>query len=358
MSTTKRSQRTGVIQRLFDEPYRFDFFQAVWTLERWLIQHGVAREDVLAGRLHFQNSISMNFSAAHIEAIQVDAFAVTESQPEFEAALLRTLQDGDLKRIVIRPSFIGLLGCYGVLPAHYSDRVAAQLHADKEEGVRAFLDIYSSRLVALYYQSWAKCRLELAGEDEQERLHPLLMALSGADGPRQDAALPGKAAAFYAAPFGQRPCSAATIQSVLQEYFCVPVAVEAHRGYWHPLEPGLQMQLDGDNACLGERCILGPDTWRRDLRARVVLGPLPKAQYDHFSPGEDGALVLARMLSMFSVVALQFEICLILRASDVPQMRLGGDAENGGFQLGVDTFLEDGTAQHDRDELRYFIDAF
>jgi type VI secretion system protein ImpH len=53
MPTEKRRIEPPVIQRLFEEPYRFDYFQAVRILELWLRRRGVAQADVVNHFLRF-----------------------------------------------------------------------------------------------------------------------------------------------------------------------------------------------------------------------------------------------------------------------------------------------------------------
>ena len=57
MYATKRRFEPAVIERLFEEPYRFEYFQAVRMLELWLKRHGTAQQGLVANFLRFQNSI-------------------------------------------------------------------------------------------------------------------------------------------------------------------------------------------------------------------------------------------------------------------------------------------------------------
>lgn len=43
MQPAQRRVDSRVIERLLDEPYRFQFFQAVRVLERWFVERGGAR---------------------------------------------------------------------------------------------------------------------------------------------------------------------------------------------------------------------------------------------------------------------------------------------------------------------------
>ena len=64
MQTTKRRFEPSVIERLFAQPYRFQFFQAVRMLELWAKRNGVAHDTAVSGLLRFQNSVQLNFPAS------------------------------------------------------------------------------------------------------------------------------------------------------------------------------------------------------------------------------------------------------------------------------------------------------
>lgn len=340
MLTQKRQPEPGLIRALLDEPYRFDFMQAVRLLERWLERHGVPAEAALTDILRFENSTSLSFPASQIESLKL------ETAPG----------SGELEHIRLTPAFIGFLGVHGVLPWHYSERIAAYVHFDHDEGPRAFLDTFSGRLVALFYKAWRKYRLELPRTpNERNALLPLLLSLSGTPSNASETPVPAEAAAYYAAAFRQRPVSPFVMQQVLADYFDIPISLETNVGYWRPIEAESQAQLGGYNACLGVRCVLGARQWRRDLKVGLKLGPLDRTRYEQFLPSSSGAQDLNKMLSMFSVPGLQFDVSVALRAQDVYGVRLAPDRAGAGARLGLDAFMLTGDPQIDRCEVRYQI---
>ncbi|MBJ7310782.1 type VI secretion system baseplate subunit TssG [Rugamonas sp. CCM 8940] len=351
MPATQRKARLGVIEQLLKEPHRFNFFHAVRLLERLLIEQGVPADAALTEYLQFQNSTSLSFPASQIESLCADADG--GEHPATEAALLAALATGQLARIRITPSFIGLLGHSGLLPAHYTDRIAAAQQT--RPGASAFLDLFSNRMVALFYQAWRKHRPELpqpAGG--QHPLLPLLLSLSGAPPGRDAQPVSDRTAAYYTAAFRQRPVAAAVMEKVLADYLRVPVQVEPNLGLWYTLTPGQRCRLGGTNARLGVRAKIGSRCWRRDLQAGIRLGPLSKARFDHFLPGGEGAAALRKMLSMFELPTMQFEVRLVLRAADVRRAGLGRQGA-GRVRLGRDAFLLTGPADGDRDDTHYLI---
>ncbi|MBV6320457.1 type VI secretion system baseplate subunit TssG [Duganella violaceipulchra] len=350
MPTTKRRSSAGLVRQLLEEPHRFEFFQAVRIFERLLVSQGVPRNIVLTDYLQFRNSSSQNFPASQIEALDVEVTADCSGVTD-EGELLAALNQGQFNRICITPTFFGLLGNHGVLPSHYGERLAAYRKNENHDGAHAFLDIFSNRLVALFYQAWKKHRLELPCREQADALMPLLLSLSGS----KAQTLSDPVAAYYAAAFSQRPVSALMIERVLADYFKIPVSVQANTGRWHGLEKRHENRLGLANSQLDTGVILGARIWRRDLTATVRLGPLDKAQYDDFLAGGAGAVALRKVLAMFETPTLTYKIQLILRAEDVRGIQLSGSSSIQSARLGIDSFLLSSGACGERDDLYYLI---
>jgi len=64
MPTEKRRFEPAVIERLFAQPHRFEYFQVVRMLELWLKKNGVPHDGAVANFLRFQNSTSLSFPAS------------------------------------------------------------------------------------------------------------------------------------------------------------------------------------------------------------------------------------------------------------------------------------------------------
>ena len=345
MSTTKRHQPAGLIQQLLDQPHRFEFFQAVLLLERLLAERGLDPGTALTDFLRFRNSTSERFPASEIEALHLRGDTGARKRAT-EQELIAALDQGRLGCIAITPTFIGFLGNHGVLPNHYGERINSHQLVEKHDGAAEFLDIFSHRMVALFYQAWRKHRPELPGA--RDRLKSLLLSLGGG----QTQPVPDRVAAHYAAAFAHRPVSAAMVENVLNDYFRVPIRVVPHAGRWHALEPHLQSALGTRNCLLSAGAVLGASMWRRDLVVVIRLGPLDKRRYDDFLKDSAGAAALKNMLAMFETPTLRYEVQLVLRAADVQGITLSG---SDGARLGIDAFLATGPAERDRFDTRYLI---
>jgi type VI secretion system protein ImpH len=353
MRTTKRTNAAGIIQQLLDEPYRFEFFQAIKLIEKLLVEKGIPPAQVLTDYLRFRNSTRQGFPASQIEALDIETSADTAISAD-EACLISALERGELNRICITPAFFGLLGNHGALPSHYSDRIVAQLHTHKNSGAQAYFDLFSNRLVALFYQAWRKHRLELTSDKTgKPALMPILLSIAGS----KVHAVPDEVVAYYASAFAQRPVSALMIGRVLSDYLNVPIQVRSNVGRWEQLDACHETRLGVVNTTLSAGAMLGGRMWRRDLLVGIRIGPLDKAQYEDFLREGKGAEALRDILAMFDTPTLRYEIQLVLRASEVKGITLGGDTGAEPARLGVDAFLVTGGAESDRDDIRYTLGA-
>jgi type VI secretion system protein ImpH len=359
MYATKRRFEPAVIERLFKEPYRFEYFQAVRMLELWLRRRGMPEQGMLPNFLRFQNSLSLAFPPSQLEAVHTEPRGLASDTGSLGAAL----QSATLRYARITPAFMGLLGGSGVLPAHYTERIAEHEQYQKDEGPRAFLDTFSNRSLALFYEAWRKYRLgfkyQVSGNDS---FLPLLLALAGLGSSSLRERLSGdrhgkvldESIAYFAAAMRHRPTSAVQLARVLSEYFGQPVRAEQFIGNWYGVPPEQQTTLGSEQAVLGAGAMAGARVWQRNLRLRVVVGPLDYASFNALLPGGLAARALKSMLTMLTSVSLEYEVELVLRAADVRATVLEEGRAN---QLGWDTWLVAGAQEQDRNDVRYLVHA-
>jgi type VI secretion system protein ImpH len=394
MPAPQRRHATSVIEQLLREPQQFGFFQAVRLLDRWM---GASSPDGQGlSKLNFRNSLSLAFPASEIESVKVHwqswvdgegvpvggAKAIPASEPSALEKMLDAVEPealpqhaAQIDRIDMTPAFMGLLGVSGTLPLFYTEMMAQRELYQKDYAARAFMDVFSHRSVSLFYQAWRKHRLPIQYEaDRQNKFLPLVLSLAGVGqkGLRnrlggERGAVADEALAFYAGALQQRTLSVKQLQQVLQDYLRVPVAIEQFVGRWYQLPDagkfflGVTARQGGAmgslNGVLGKSAMLGERVWQRDLRMRVVLGPLNHAKFRRFLPGGKGADALKELITMLSGVSLEYEINLQLRRDDVEGCKLDSQRPATAARLGWDTFLQTKPANEDRSDVRYDIHA-
>lgn len=338
MQTKKRIAESGVVQHLLAEPYRYQFVQAVRILLCWLRRQDVSHTQAFSQVLRFKNSLSMCFPASEIERLTLD----------------------DNEQVTLVPAFMRFLGVGGTLPLHHSERIAADRLSSKDAGVSAFLDVFSHRMLTLYYQAWEKYRLESTLQTQTTDVQlPLLMALAGV----QRHALPSSGetdavtqdvAAWYAGLLRCRPVSAQAIAPVLAEYCGVPIALQQFVGSWDYLEKNRRSLLGSVNFTLARGATLGLRLWRHDRRVCLHIGPLDPAGLQRFLPRSAGAAALAKMLALFGVPDLQYEVRLILSPPCITPLLLSANpAERR--RLGWTTFLQTAQGKVRGAQVRYLL---
>jgi type VI secretion system protein ImpH len=355
MQTAQRRIDPGVVEQLLDEPYRFEFFQAVRVLEKWFGQDASARPgDVVAQRMTFRTTLSLAFPPSEIHsALPYDEDGnALKDKPQRTAALV----DDAIGKIDLVPAFFGLLGAQGALPLNYTEQLANREQSTRDRAAREFFDVFSNRATALFYAAWKKYRLPFHYElDRDERYLPLLLSLAGvgdaetrASLQRGEGAMFDEAIAGHALAARHRPMSAAYLQCNLSEYFKVPVRVDQFVGKWYDVPRDQLTVLGSVNATLGATALAGARVWQRDMRVRLVIGPLKKQDYEAFLPGAERASALERMLTLLAGITLEYEVKLVLRREDVGPSVLGK-----GSRLGWDAFLCTHEVTEDRSDARY-----
>jgi type VI secretion system protein ImpH len=344
-------QRRTVVQHLLDEPWRFDFFQAVRLLLAWLEEQGIAPERALIDHVLFENDLSLSFAPAQIAALDAGAGPLAT-----EAGIAEALLADDALQIRITPAFMGLLGAGGTLPHHYTERIGGYLAATKDAAPRAFFDMFSNRAVAQFYTAWCKHRVEHAGGAGTDRFLPLLLGVAGfppGAGSTDTATIADETIAQYAGVTVQRPVPPDVLSRILADYFDVPVALDESVGAWIGLHEQEQCAIGKRNAVLGYDTMLGDRSWRPDLHARIRIGPLSRTAFDGFLPHGERARALEQLLRLFGTPTVCYEIRLVLEAAAIQPVCLSGATPSA--RLGQDSFLVVGSEANDRSDMFYRI---
>lgn len=330
MQTAQRIRKPGLIGRLFGEPWRFEFMPAVTLLLRWLGSRNVPHDEALTQVVRFENSLSLGFPTAEVESLQV-------------------VERDRGMRVALTPACFGLLGTAGTLPLHDTDR-CAHAAAEGNPAPRAYLDMYSTRMVAQLWQAWAKPRLELApvaeGRDTSAHILTILGGKWDVKGEN------GEITPWYAGLLRARPVSAAALQQIIACELDLPVTVDSLAGFWDVVPPEQQFIL-GDERCLLGDLVLGTEVWRVDRRLRIVIGPLSRPDFYRMLPDGPGAKLLHDLLILATPeLQLEFEVCLLPGPDCIRPWILSDDPDEM-CRLGEDTFLL-GEAET-QPEIRYLL---
>ena len=311
--------------RLFDEPWCFQFFQAVRLLER--MQPG--RSPV--GRYANPGDEAVRFRAHPTLA--------------FPASQIAGLEDRESGPPVMDINFFGLVGPIGALPTFMTELVIARNRA-RDHTLAAFLDIFNHRLTSFFYQAWEKYHFPVAYErDQDDAVTSALMSLAGFGLPtlRNRQSVSDGAFIYYGGIYGLAPRSAAALEAVVGDYFDVPVEIVPFIGAWRSLEVDDQCQFDDgpvdESTMLGLGAVVGDEVWDQQSRVRIRLGPLSSERYSEFLPTGTAWKQLQDLTRTFYGNDLEFEVQLILKRDDVPTLELLNPDE-GALRLGWHTWLK------------------
>jgi type VI secretion system protein ImpH len=355
MAATSRRSHAALIEALRADPKRFDFIQAVRLLER-------ACESTADETAEHAGALIGSDGDPRREALRLRA-VLDLAFPETEVAGFD--DKGGKPELTVSP--MGLFGVSGILPGHYS-RIVLETCRDNNMALRDFLDLFNHRALSLFVRAAQKYRLPLAFERARTRggdaFSAALLALVGMRGAALEGrqAIPDQTLIYYAGHFARRFRSADALRQMLSEFFDRPVGIVQFQGHWANLLTGEQTQIGGRRedlqryATLGVSAVLGTRVWDVQGSFRITLGPLDYTQFRGFMPGAPDMAQLASLTRTYVGPALNFDVQLTLKGSEVPALALSGERETGP-RLGWNTWLPTRGARGDASDAIFQVEG-
>ncbi|MFH1350720.1 MAG: type VI secretion system baseplate subunit TssG [Pseudomonadota bacterium] len=308
---------------LFEEAYRFDFYQAVRLLE-WLHQGKVSvgeGPDPEKEAVHFKSSVTMEFPANEISEV---------SPPP-----------GEEKTPEMKVNFMGLAGPQGPLPLPYTELILERVWR-KDTALRDFLDIFNHRLVSLLYRIRKTHRIGLdLRSPEKGHFAKYLFSLIGlgTNGLRGRMKVRDRALLYYTEFLMQQPRSMIGLELILSHYLGVEIKGLQLRGQWHYLEEDQTtfIGLSGQNQILDGSAVLGIRIWDQQSKFEIHVGPLGLSVFLDLLPIGDRFTPLCQLTLFYVGDGLFFDVILILKGDEVPESRLGAER---GPRLGWTSWLK------------------
>lgn len=325
MATKDRRADSPLTQVLVDEPYRFDFFQAVQLLEQIDPErHAVGYDgDPRLDAARFRTRASMLFPPSQIYNIKYNGAEVEAGPPEVTVA------------------FMGLIGPSGVLPQHVTELVAERARYG-DTAVWEFFDIFNHRMISLFYRAWKKHHLNAAYQHEplDDVTQYLFDTIGmGTEGLRGHLSVPDRAMLLYGGLIAQRPHSAGIVAGILGDYFDVLVSVEQFAGQWLELEEQDRSYLGTANNQLGVNAIAGKRFWDNQSKFRTTFGPLTFEKFKEFLPVGSAFRPASELVRFLAGIEFDFDFKLVLEANEVPDCVLT-TRTNATPMLGWTTWLK------------------
>lgn len=312
-------------QILLDEPYRFEFFQAVRLLEkvrperRAVGRNAMPHEEVV----RFRSRVALDFPASEVHEINEAVDAKTGSE-----------------RLEMQVNFMGMVGVSGILPQPYTDLVLDRIR-HRDTAMWSFLDIFTHRAVSMFYRAWRKYRFPVGYERGNDEFTAYLYDLVGlgTKGLRGRMSLADESLLPYAGLIAQRPHSTNALENVLSDYFGTTARVRQFFGQWLALDSADYTRLGNQNSILGESSIAGTRIWEQQSKFRVRLGPLDFKQFQEFLPNGSAYEPLRSIIRFMVGLEFDFDVQLLLKAQQVPSTILTTRAQRKPM-LGWTSFLK------------------
>ncbi|MEP6848463.1 MAG: type VI secretion system baseplate subunit TssG [Acidobacteriota bacterium] len=334
--------RKPLNQQLFDEPYGFEFFQAVRLLEKAFPERRPVGREALPNQevVRFRSRISLDFPPSEVYEIKETVDPQTEET-----------------RTEMIVTFMGMVGVSGILPTHYTELVLDRIR-QRDTAMWAFLDIFTHRAVSMFYRAWGKYRFPIGYEHGNDDFTSYLFDIGGLGtaGIRGKMGVEDESLLPYAGLIAQKPHSTNAIQNVLSDYFRVPVAILQFFGQWLELDSADFTKLGVDNSLLGSSAIIGTRIWDQQSKFRVKLGPLKFENFQAFLPNGSARKALQSIAKLMVGNEFDFDMQLCLMAKQVPGLVLTTRAMRKPM-LGWTTWLKTKPFENDDEQLVLGVDG-
>jgi type VI secretion system protein ImpH len=320
-------------QDFFDEPQRFEFFQAVRLLERIFPERAAVGRDYLPTKevVRFRTRPSLEFPASQIYDLQ-------EVNEEFS----------NERKMEMFVNFFGMLGANGVLPPHYTELIIERARY-RDTALWNFLDLFTHRSVSLFYRAWEKYRFPVSFERGEDDFTNFLLDFLGLGtrGLREQLDFPAESLIPYAGLASNKPRSVSAIQQTLADYFGVKIEIEQFSGQWLTLDAESITMLGAANSSLGVSTVAGSRVFDNQSKFRVRVGAVGFERFKAFLPNGSAYKAATGMIKFLAGDEYDFDLQLILLAKEVPGTVLTTRAKRRPM-LGWSSFLK--TQKFTRDD--------
>ena len=332
MDAEARAKTYTLINRLYEQPYAFNFFMATRRLEcahPHLPRTGHSRSPT-ADPIRFCQNPSLAFAPSTLEKLEFG-------------------KEGRPPRLFV--NFMGLLGPNGPMPLQLTAYARERQHLHRDSTLARFLDVFHHRMISLFYRAWAcsqqAVNYERGGDD---RFAVYIGSFFGVAMPsfRARDAVSDVAKLHYSGRLACQTKHAEGLEQLCQDYFRIEVNVEEFVGQWIDIPPDCLCRLGETprTGSLGYTAICGSRMWDCQQKFRLRFGAMTLVDYERMLPGGNSLGRLIAWVRNYIGDELSWDLRLVLKKEEVPQIRMG---QYG--RLGWTTWLQSKPFEHDADDL-------
>ena len=369
MASPGRRSPRHLVREIREKAPNFRFFQAVRLLALGALgKNDEQNRPAIPSSLRFTSPLTLSFPASEIAAIQERPDTPAERQNAADAETpndqgdAQAVQVAREKPLDLTINFMGMTGPSGVLPIAYTELLIDRRHQFRDTTAHRFLDLFTHRAVSLFYQAWRKHRFYLPYEAgnvdgfSRNLLDIVGVGLRNLQSRLSDsgAGIPDRFLIHYAGLLSQKPMSATNLAALVRGFFGVEAQLESFVGQWMTLPTDEQSALDGRPCLLGQTTFLGERLWDRQTKVCVKIGPLNRARFDEFMPGQPGLAALRELIQFSVGLTLDCDVALILKREDIP-LPILVTSQNHAPRLGYSLWLNSEQPTRDAEDVRFSL---
>lgn len=256
----------------------------------------------------------------------------------FPGSDLSTLDRSDSGQFTLTTKFLGFSGSQSPLPGYYLDRMARE-SAQNEEGLKAFLDLFSHRWTQFAYHAWRKYRYYICFRNGgTDSFSQRMYALVGLGNPsvRDRLAINHSKMLAYAGILATLGRSPDVVSNLVSHCFdLADVSIENWQLRKVAVDPAQQNRLGVHNpkrktagyvpgrSVIGVNFTLGARVPDRSGKFLLRIGNLTMARYLSFLPEGENHQALIMFVSFLLRDQFAWDLQLSLAPEQAKGMRLG-----------------------------------
>jgi type VI secretion system protein ImpH len=322
---------SGLPAKLIAEAHQFDFFQAIWILERLFGGDSGQTSGPSDSRIRIRPHSAQIFPPSDVRSVEL-----TE------------------RGALVTATFMGLYGIGSPMPDGFDGDIAKE--TEESEGLRDFLDIFNNRLYWYFYRAWRRHHLGHDMEHASNHRSAAFLGLAGVgtkgSGAYGDGDAPFMRVAAFSGYLGGVVRNAEGLASIISEMLGLP-GIRVLENVPRRVAIGNRPKLGGSDRSpmrLGKTSTIGATVFDVSGKFRIVVGPVSLAEYSELLPGHRDALRLASVVALYAPDNLDYDVELLLDVGQVPALSLGDST----LRLGRNTWLGRPSGKVVAEVVRYY----
>ncbi len=311
MARTNRQSRPTIKDLLINEPYRFEFHQAIKLLE---YLHPKAAP--FGETIRLEQEVTRVKSRVYFESLSSDIYSLEHAVEETPDSHIPP---------VLNVNFMGIAGIQGPLPYPYSEMIIQRMRHE-DSSLKDFLDIFNHRLISILHRTRKQYLISLntKSPEKTEIAKGLISFLGiGQKALRERLHVVDRSLLDYAGLVWAKPHSGGGLEKIIKGYFKISTHIEYCVGKWReiPKEQRTHIGTFGQWQTLGGGAVLGIRVWDQQNHFNFHLLNLNTSDLDAFLPYGKKYKQLTDLVHFYA--GPQFNFTLIYSPAHYPSTKLG-----------------------------------